>query len=899
MSDFIAVTIWFFILEILGVVTFPLIFTISKNLHDRGYALSKIISILFVTYLTWISVSISQGIILYNIVTILTSLFFITLLSIYFFNKNILEIFAFFKKNKKLLLTYELIFLLAFLFFTVVRYYDNSILDAEKYQDFMILNGLLRTEKFPLNDPWFTGYPLQYYYFGYLMIATLTKISLIDSGITFNLALATLFSLTLLLSFSVIYNLTKKIKYGFFGLFLVGIVGNFRAIIQIFLEEKILPFDYWPSAHYIIPGTINEFPYWSFLHGDLHPHVIAIPFTIAVILLTLNFFLSKGKNFNLFGITAEEKILSFSIFSISLGALSFVNSWDFPTYLLLGIFSIATQQFLTLEKKRRKNFEFLKNSIFISSAIIAFSFIFFLPYYLSFSPARPIAIVKERTELQYFLIIYGLFIYILLSFLIFDIKYKFSFLGFSIKELFIFSIFFGVATLTFFFHSSFALIFLLLILIFLSLFSFILTLRNFENKEKIFSLILAIFAFSLALAIEFFFIDDAFTGSLERVNTVFKIGMQIWILMALSAAYALSYLKENFLKNLNFQKYIWLGIFAILLFSSLLFLPLATYTKVKNNFEFFGKIATLNGKEYLKQMKFCDFYAIEWLNKNVRGNPIILEAPGDSFRWESCVSANTGLPTLLGWEGHERQWRPSQLQEISKRKQDVNKIYSYRSYSKTGKISIPDSWQELKWEGDALLTRNEEGISQGKMTAIKISSVVGANANFWQKIYLEGGNSYILEAWIKTNNIAKVGDVEKVAQIHVREDLNNAPGNIISESVPMLGTNYWTKVEIPFFLPEQENSVWISCVLANWGKAKGEIFFDEISIYKVKENEKGEEINMTEILTLIKKYNISYIYAGNLEREKYYLENFDKFLEFSDLVYNTIETKIYKVKNGI
>jgi len=361
----------------------------------------------------------------------------------------------------------------------------------------------------------------------------------------------------------------------------------------------------------------------------------------------------------------------------------------------------------------------------------------------------------------------------------------------------------------------------------------------------------------------------------------------------------LFYLRENLLRRLTFAKYLWILLLMILLLLSLLFPLLATPTKTGNNFEFFGKVATLNGKEYLNQLKFCDYEAIEWLNKNVKGTPVILEAPGDSFKWESCVSANTGLPTLLGWEGHERQWRPNQLQEIAQRKQDVNKIYSLTSYSQTGKISISNSWQAFNWEGDALLTRNEPGTTQ-EQTAIKISSLVGANANFWQKIALLGGQEYTLTLWVKTSGIQKVGAIDKIAQVHVREDLGDGPGNIIAESVPLLDDNYWTKVEISFFLPENESSIWISCVLGNWGKAKGEIWFDDFSLYGIDYNPAEEEkANFDDALPLIKKYNIQYVYFGNLEREKYPLQSSDRFEEISDLVYNTKETKIYKIKNGI
>jgi YYY domain-containing protein len=922
MFEFIQeIFIWWFILEILGLLTFPLTLNFSKNLHDRGYGISKILAILLLAYFTWILVSITP--LTYGIFSILISLGILLSISFYFFTKiKRTELKKFFTKNRKLILTYELFFLIAFLFFIGVRYYDNSILDAEKYQDFMILNGLLRAEKFPFNDPWFSGYSLQYYYFGHLIIATLTKISGISSAITYNLALAMLFSLTLILSFSILYNLTKKIFYGFLGSLLVGIVGNFRAIIQIVLEKKFLPFNYWPSAHYIIPGTINEFPYWSFLHADLHAHVISIPFTILVLILTLNLFRAKGKFFTLFGDSIVEKLSGVFLFSISIGALAFLNAWDFPTYLLIAILGITMHEFFSHHKKI--NVAFLKHTIILIITLIFLSFTLFLPYHLSFHPVRPLGIVSERTELQYFLIIYALFLFIIFSFLLVPLKkYKIKFLDFSFLDIIILLMLIVTLILK-------SLVFLLLIFIFISLFLLIMHLvpslqrgmvrgrsgGGKDTKGYTFSLMLLLTGLLLALGIEFFYIDDAFVGKLERVNTVFKIGMQIWILLAISSSYGLFYLKENFLGNLrkmNFPRYLWFSFLVVLISLSLLFPFLATPTKTLNNFKFFGSVATLDGMAYLKKLKFCDYDALTWANKNIKGMPVILEAPGDSFKWQSCVSSNTGLPTLLGWEGHERQWRPSQLGEITKRKQDVDRIYSssphrggFRERNKEVKIS--NDWQGINWEGDGILTKGNEGVSR-KLTAIKISSEKGANANFRQKISLEDNSYYKLTAQIKTQGIEKVGDVGKVAQILVRKDLNNAPGDIIAESLPLLGNNYWTKVEIDFFLPKGEHVVWISCVLGNWGKVKGKIWFDDFSLYKQSdegiilkeegEKEEEEKQNLEEVLSLIKKYNIEYIYIGKLERERYLPESLEKFDEISDfdVIYNTPEVKIYKVKN--
>lgn len=656
------ILIWWILIEILGFLTIPLVFKICKNLPDHGYSISKILGILLVSYITWIIVN--TGILEYGNFAILLSILIIVVISIYFLKKDVKNIKNIFREKKKFILIIESLFLLAYLFFIVVRYYDSSIIDAEKPQDFMFVNGILRTTKFPLNDPWYTGKPSQYYYFGYIIVATLTKLSNINSAITFNLSLATLFALTVTLSFSIAYNLTKKFSYGILGIILVTIIGNLRGLFQVISQGKFLPLDYWLSAHYIIPGTINEFPYFSFLHADLHPHVIAIPFTIMCITLALNIFKSKERGLRIFG---DSKILGLFILAISIGALSFMNIWDFPTYLFLAVLAIGIQQY---SMSKKINFSFIKNTGFLIISVIILSVIFYLPFYLSVNSVKNLGIVEKRTEIQYFLTIYLLFLSVIVPFLILETKSlkkwnKDLFIGLSIFLLILIAL------------TREAMI----LVIFLLGMCGILLIKKLISKvtpdEHLFSILTLFIGLLLALGIEVVYVHDAFVGDLARVNTVFKIGMQIWILLAISSSYFLYHLRNYSFKNFKTKTAkVWLIIFSFLLLSSLIYPIFATITKTENNHNFFGKTATLDGRAWMGSNDACDYDSIKWINENIKGTPVTLEAVGNSFTWTSCVSFNTGLPTVLGWRGHEEQWRINNLNEISDRAKDVDKIFT-------------------------------------------------------------------------------------------------------------------------------------------------------------------------------------------------------------------------------
>jgi uncharacterized membrane protein len=92
----------------------------------------------------------------------------------------------------------------------------------------------------------------------------------------------------------------------------------------------------------------------------------------------------------------------------------------------------------------------------------------------------------------------------------------------------------------------------------------------------------------------------------------------------------------------------------------------------------FNHRPTLDGTAYLAEGQADDYAAIQWLNENVQGAPVILETPGkggSSYVYEGRVSALTGLPTLLGWAGHEGQWRGS-YEIQSAREPDIDVLYN-------------------------------------------------------------------------------------------------------------------------------------------------------------------------------------------------------------------------------
>ncbi|AKB20813.1 hypothetical protein MSWH1_0542 [Methanosarcina sp. WH1] len=642
-------------------ISIPLAGNAGNRLADRGASAAKTLGIILVAYFSWIF-SYIWG---FNHTTILISFLVPCLLSIGLYRKQ--KIFP----ERKVLLVNELVFLAGFFFFLLVRVHLPEIYMHEKFMDFAFLNVVIKTSSFPPADPWFAGEFLDfYYYFGYLSVGVLGKLSAVKPTILFNLAIAFTFALSFNLFFGIGYNLTHgKIRYGLLTAGSGMLLGNLQGLIEFVsmyvLKEQVSRGYYWSSSR-VIPFTINEFPYFTFIHGDLHPHLLAIPFQLLVLVFLLNIYLRKSEH------TIFENSLAFITFSIALGFLFPSNSWDFPVYFslaLLVIFAFYCGHYI----HNKKLFGFIAG--FSKSVILVsiFSFLPYLPFYLSFNPQAAggfdFVVPELRTTIDKFLILFGLFLFLTFSFLVPRLN--------SRRKIGFFILWVGVSALLSA-AWSIPLIAVLFPLLVLSLYLFLKDLPE-RSTTGFVSLLIATAAF-IALLCEVVFLDDPISGNFARMNTVFKFYMHLWIFLAIAASYSYYELhfryrgeSENraFLKGAYIKK-AWSTVLVLLVISCVFFPVVSTFTRINDT----NARPTLDGIEYMKKLDRGDYNAIRWMQENIKGSPIVLEASedGSSYSYTSRVSANTGLPTVIGWTRHERFWGRNH-KEVEKRIKDVRSIY--------------------------------------------------------------------------------------------------------------------------------------------------------------------------------------------------------------------------------
>jgi uncharacterized membrane protein len=274
---------WWLISVIIGIIAFPISFVLFKKSQDKGYMFSKPIGIFLIAYFSWL-----LGHFAFSTATILIVILLMLGLSVYLVILNKKEILAFLGEKAALVIIAELFYLLVFMVYALFRMYQPDIIGTEKFMDFAFMNSISKADKMPPYDPWMYGKGLHisYYYFGYVIMAIMFKLTGLvggmSNGVGFNLTLTYTVAMSALAMVGLLYNLTKNYMIGFLAAAFLLLISNIDGFIQVVSNGwSTNSFNWWHTSRIIdykdYDVTINEFPFFSFLLGDMHPHQMAIP----------------------------------------------------------------------------------------------------------------------------------------------------------------------------------------------------------------------------------------------------------------------------------------------------------------------------------------------------------------------------------------------------------------------------------------------------------------------------------------------------------------------------------------------------------------------------------------------------------------------------------------------
>lgn len=807
MADILRTLSWYLVISVIGLVGTPIIFRFLPHLTSRGYALARPLGLLIWGYLFWLLGSL--GILQNDLGGVMVAFSLLLAVSIWSCSKGQWrEMIVWLRENKKTVLTMETLFLAAFVLWAVVRAANPDVVYTEKPMELAFINSILKSPSMPPQDPWMSGYAISYYYFGYVLISMLIRVTGVASSISFNLSAALWFALTALAVYGIVFDLLAARKHnpdhqnrdilkparmgGFLGPLYVLIISCLEGVFEFlyswgafwkmdpqgnlvsrfwswlaiseldtaptqpasFFPSRPASWLWWRGSRVIQDLTltntklevIDEFPFFSYLLADLHPHLLAMPFGLLAVGICLNLLLSKNTTFtNGSSVFTWFKHWDFWLIALALGSMAFINIWDFPIY--VGLFCLV----ILFARVREKGWNWSRIWEFIKSGLVIgiTGVVLFSPFYLGFSSQAGgiLPSMEYSTRGIHFWILFGALLVPIVTWLFIQLRkmekprelikgLKLAVILFSL--LFLASLLFGLLIMkidllanvllgstsplivtwgaklqaayqafTVWHGTSDAGVLLsqslirrlaspgtwiTLILMLAAVWTLLFTKKNGQVSQsgntalieegdnhttipaRYFVYLLILVGVVLTAFPEFFYLRDQFG---TRMNTIFKFYFQAWILWGIVAAYASVELITQ-LKGI--KSYLFNAFWMITILGGLAY-PCIMLLQKTNRFN--PTQWTLDGNAYLATYYQDDYAAIRWLSQEPLG--VVAEAIGGSYSEYARVSTRTGMPTVLGWPGHEGQWR-GEYTEVKPREADIKLLYTSRNWDEISAI---------------------------------------------------------------------------------------------------------------------------------------------------------------------------------------------------------------------
>ena len=544
--------------------------------------------------------------------------------------------------------------------FLLIRAFGPAILGAEKFMDLAFLNSLARYPAMPPADPWMAGKTINYYYWGYLLAAAQAKLSGVPPLTAFNLAIATFAGSSFAAAACLGLRLSGgRLAVGLGSGFGAVFAGNLSGALDAWSAPFAADFDYWRASRVIGPEnfkTINEFPFFTFFHADLHPHLLAFPYFIAAFAVTQRW-IERGRESGW-----RRELPAMFLVALVAGTARSANFWNLPA---LGILLVVGGAFRATRGARLPSLADAVRGAIAGAAVFLASMVLFLPYLLSFQLVQHgLGAATMFSGVLEFLGVWALIFVVLLLGLWprgpedAEGARRWRDLGLAAAA--------GVSLLVAL-RSGRPAMALVLFLFFLAAAAAWRALRRAtDDPGGVFAALLVLLGLGMVGGCEFIYFKDTYGQDLQRMNTIFKFYHQAWPLLAIGAAV----FAARALDAAPRSRFLRAAVAVSVLLASLWPINVAV-----SRFRQKDGPLSLDAHGPLVRRNKGDAAAIDWLLKNATVGSVVLEASGDPYSEFARISSHTGIPTVMGWANHEGLWR-SDSTEVEARKASVKLFYT-------------------------------------------------------------------------------------------------------------------------------------------------------------------------------------------------------------------------------
>jgi YYY domain-containing protein len=550
----------------------------------------------------------------------------------------------------------DFLFLAGFWLGLALRLGAPEILGQEKFMDLAMLGSCATSSVLPPADPWLGAGAVNYYYGGYLLMAAPAKMLGLAPELVYNLGFGLLVGLIFQTAFALSHLLCRRIGWALLGVASTGLLGNLSTAFERARNWRAsgrLETDWihyvWAPSRVIVDGlhggetgqTISEFPFFSWMVGDLHPHVMAAPFVLL-------FLAAFGR--------AKWWAIGWL-----LGWLGFINGFD-----MISMAWVALALGLILDRQGRPSRALLR---WIGTLLVAF--LAFAPFYLHYRPPAqnpPLGWSEFHSGMGEFLAVWGLPLCGVLMLLVSAWARRLprdrpwallcAILAAALGGVLVWR---GMAVSGMLAALAVATLGLL-------------TRREGRRPRPSFALGLVFAVLMILLGCEIVHVRDSYGRVLQRMNTLFKFYYPVWL--ALGAILPLGFRELARSRALG----LWIKV-PIIAVGAILVLAAAEYPLVVGGQrlkEAVGKEQpTLDGMIWMRREAPAEAAAIEWLRVHAKPGELVLEAVGGPYTRHARVATFTPLRGVLGWPNHQWVWRGRAFEELEA---DIRRIYDEEDF---------------------------------------------------------------------------------------------------------------------------------------------------------------------------------------------------------------------------